>query len=145
MKKLFNGGFILNSRYTDFTSNYLFWLATAAVLSLVTSNPAWGLILGSFIAFTVGNPVSEKTGKISKKLLQLAVVLLGFGMHFDAVIRVGMTSVWVTMISISATLIIGTILGKIFGVERDLSLLLNTGTAICGGSAIAAMLTLIHI
>ena len=138
-KEVSIGGIVLNFRFANFTSNYCFWLATAAALSILTSNPAWGLILGSFLAFTVGNPVSDKTGKISKQLLQLSVILLGFGMHFDAVIRVGLTSVWVTMISISATLIIGTILGKIFGVERDLSILLSTGTAICGGSAIAAM------
>ncbi|MEN6381607.1 MAG: putative sulfate exporter family transporter, partial [Synergistaceae bacterium] len=65
--------------------------------------------------------------------------LLGFGMHLDTVIRVGLTSVWITMISISLTLIIGMTLGRMFGVKRDLSLLLSTGTAVCGGSAIAAM------
>ena len=106
---------------------------------MLTPNPAWGLLLGSAAELYAGNPASEKTGKISKKLLQAAVILLGFGMHFDAVINVGITSVWVTMISISATMLAGTIIGRIYGVERDLSLLLSTGTAICGGSAIAAM------
>lgn len=133
------GGLVLKKRSSNVTSNLTFWLVAAAILTLLTSNPAWGLLLGSITALFAGNPAAEKTGKISKNLLQIAVVLLGFGMHFDAVIRVGLTSVWVTMISISATLIIGTILGRIFGVDRDLSLLLSTGTAICGGSAIAAM------
>lgn len=121
------------------TSNLTAWLAAALLISILTSNPAWGLLLGSIAALFAGNPVTESTGKVSKKLLQISVILLGFGMHFEAVIRVGLTSVWVTMISISFTLIIGMILGRLFGVGRDLSLLLSTGTAICGGSAIAAM------
>ena len=121
------------------TSNLIIWLAAAAFLSILTSNPAWGLLLGSAAALSAGNPAAESTGKVSKKLLQIAVILLGFGMHLDTVIRVGLTSVWITMISISLTLIIGMTLGRMFGVERDLSLLLSTGTAVCGGSAIAAM------
>ncbi len=121
------------------TSNLIIWLAAAAFLSILTSNPAWGLLLGSAAALFAGNPAAESTGKVSKKLLQIAVILLGFGMHLDTVIRVGLTSVWITMISISLTLIIGMTLGRMFGVERDLSLLLSTGTAVCGGSAIAAM------
>ena len=129
----------MNGRYKNITSNPVYWLAAAALLSVLTPNPAWGLLLGSVAALWAGNPAADRTGKISKKLLQAAVILLGFGMHFDAVVRVGITSVWVTMISISATMLIGTILGKIYGVERDLSVLLSTGTAICGGSAIAAM------
>ena len=121
------------------TSNLIIWLAAAAFLSILTSNPAWGLLLGSAAALFAGNPAAESTGKVSKKLLQIAVILLGFGMHLNTVIRVGLTSVWITMISISLTLIIGMTLGRMFGVKRDLSLLLSTGTAVCGGSAIAAM------
>jgi len=129
----------LENRLKIITSNLIIWLAAAAFLSVLTSNPAWGLLLGSAAALSAGNPAAESTGKVSKKLLQIAVILLGFGMHLNTVIRVGLTSVWITMISISLTLIIGMILGRVFGVKRDLSLLLSTGTAVCGGSAIAAM------
>lgn len=129
----------MEKQIRNITSNLALWLIAALILSILTPNPVWGLLLGSMTALFAGNPVADRTGKISKKLLQTSVVLLGFGMHFDAVIRVGITSVWVTMISISLTLIIGMILGRMFGVERDLSLLLSTGTAVCGGSAIAAM------
>ena len=125
----------MDGKYKNITSNPVYWLATAALLSMLTPNPAWGLLLGSAATLWAGNPAADRTGKISKKLLQVAVILLGFGMHFDAVIRVGMTSVWVTMISISATMLAGTLLGRIYGVEKDLSVLLSTGTAICGGSA----------
>ncbi|MEN6380516.1 MAG: putative sulfate exporter family transporter, partial [Synergistaceae bacterium] len=98
------------------TSNLIIWLAAAAFLSILTSNPAWGLLIGSAAALFAGNPAAESTGKVSKKLLQIAVILLGFGMHLDTVIRVGLTSVWITMISISLTLIIGMTLGRMFGV-----------------------------
>lgn len=129
----------MQKQLKDITSNPASWVTAAAIISVLTANPAWGLLLGLTAALSAGNPAVESTGKISKKLLQISIILLGFGMHFNAVLSVGLTSVWVTMISISSTLIIGTILGRIFGVDKDLSLLLSTGTAICGGSAIAAM------
>ncbi|NLW60835.1 MAG: putative sulfate exporter family transporter, partial [Synergistaceae bacterium] len=114
----------MENNLKNITSNLKIWLAAAALLSIITPNPAWGLLLGAVAGLFAGNPVAEGTGKVSKKLLQAAVILLGFGMHLDAVIRVGLTSVWITMISISLTLIIGMALGKLFGVERDLSILL---------------------
>jgi len=113
----------LENRLKNITSDLKIWLAAAAFLSILTSNPAWGLLIGSAAALFAGNPAAESTGKVSKKLLQAAVILLGFGMNLDAVIRVGLTSVWVSMISISLTLIIGMALGRVFGVERDLSIL----------------------
>lgn len=122
-----------------FTGNIYFWFTVALLLSIATPNPAIGLVAGALIGLTVGNPVSQATGKASKKLLQLAVILLGFGIHFSVVVKVGMTSVWVTMISIAFTLTLGILLGRLFSVERNLSVLLSSGTAICGGSAIAAM------
>ena len=119
--------------------NKYFWFAAAAALSVITPNPAVGLALGLAIALTVGNPAQKETSAASKKLLQLSVILLGFGMRFDAVLKVSFASLWVTLISISATLAIGSALGKVFGIERRLAVLLSSGTAICGGSAIAAM------
>lgn len=129
----------MDGKIIKISSNPVYWITAAAILSLLTPDPAWGLLAGSAAALCMGNPASEKTGKMSKILLQASVILLGFGMHFNAVLRVGITSVWVTMISISLTMFLGTLIGRIYGVERDLSLLLSTGTAICGGSAIAAM------
>lgn len=125
--------------FLKLTNNIMFWYITAAALSILTPNPAIGLALGATIALTVGNPLSSKTGKASKYLLQSAVILLGFGTHFAAVMKVGMASLWVTMISILTVFLLGSIYGRLFKVEQDLSLLVSTGTAICGGSAIAAM------
>ena len=103
--------------------NKYFWFAAAAALSVITPNPAVGLALGLAIALTVGNPAQKETSAASKKLLQLSVILLGFGMRFDAVLKVGFASLWVTLISISATLAIGSALGKVFGIERRLAVL----------------------
>ena len=64
--------------------NKYFWFAAAAALSVITPNPAVGLALGLAIALTVGNPAQKETSAASKKLLQLSVILLGFGMRFDA-------------------------------------------------------------
>ncbi len=119
--------------------NKYFWFTAAAALSVLTPNPAVGRARGLAIALTAGNPAQKSTSAASKKLLQLSVILLGFGMHFDAVLKVGFASLWVTLISISSTLALGALLGRLLGIERRLSVLLSSGTAICGGSAIAAM------
>lgn len=116
-----------------------FWYAAAVLLSAVSDNPAAGLALGAFIGLTVGNGVSAATGKASKKLLQAAVIMLGFGMQLDVVLKVGLSSVWLTMISISSTVCLGMLLAKSLSVEKNLAVLISSGTAICGGSAIAAM------
>lgn len=79
------------------------------------------------------------TGKLSKYLLQLAVILLGFGLQLNVILKVGYTSLGITFFSISTTMLLGWLLGKLYKVEHNVSLLINSGTAICGGSAIAAM------
>ena len=117
----------------------LFWFAVALVLSITTDYPAIGLIIGIAIALIFGNPVKDVTGKISKKLLQTSVILLGFGMQIGVILKVGFTSIGITFTSIAMTMIIGLLLGRIFQIEKNLSILLTSGTAICGGSAIAAM------
>ncbi len=116
-----------------------FWLAAALALSVLTPNPAFGLIAGVLIALIFDNPLKQFTGKTSKTLLQASVVLLGFGLQFAVIIKVGLSSIGITFTGIAATLIIGLILGRIFRLEKNLSTLITSGTAICGGSAIAAM------
>ncbi|MEW6360411.1 MAG: putative sulfate exporter family transporter [Planctomycetota bacterium] len=117
----------------------IFWVAVAAALALATKSPALALCLGGAISLLWGNPIQKRIGRMSKHLLQLAVILLGFGLPFHIVLKVGYASVGVTFVSITGTLLLGWALGRVFRVNRDLSLLLSSGTAICGGSAIAAM------
>src|SRR5580693_6723242 len=77
--------------------------------------------------------------KLSKFLLQAAVVCLGFGMNLKEVVHAGATGFMYTAISITFALCLGVALGKLLQVGKTQSLLISFGTAICGGSAIAAM------
>lgn len=116
-----------------------FWFLVALVLSITTDYPAIGLIIGIALALIFGNPLKDVTGKISKNLLQISVILLGFGMQIGVILKVGFASIGITFTSIAITMVIGLLLGRLFHIEKNLSILLTSGTAICGGSAIAAM------
>lgn len=94
--------------------------------------------MGLVIALVIGNPYPEKSSVFSKSILQWSVVGLGFGMSLESVLNAGMDGFWITTSTIAGTLIIGYLLGKVLKVERNTSLLVSSGTAICGGSAIAA-------
>jgi uncharacterized integral membrane protein (TIGR00698 family) len=101
-------------------------------------SPPVALVLGLVVAFWLGNPYPEKSKKTITYLLQASVVLLGFGMNLDAVVAAGSQGLLMTVITIFGTLLLGYALGKILGINDRISTLISTGTAICGGSAIAA-------
>lgn len=96
------------------------------------------LVLGFLITFFFGNHFMEFQSKFVKIFLQIAIVGLGFGMELDKVIEVGKSGLGLTIFSITTTLIVGMLLGKFFKLDKKLSYLISCGTAICGGSAIAA-------
>jgi uncharacterized integral membrane protein (TIGR00698 family) len=98
-----------------------------------------GLALGIAFSFLVGNPWPEKTSRVSKDLLKISVVGLGFGMQLAEVWRVGRSSLVYTFVGIAGTLVAGTLLGRVLKMRQTTSTLVSFGTAICGGSAIAAM------
>jgi uncharacterized integral membrane protein (TIGR00698 family) len=100
---------------------------------------AEALLLGVAFALALGNPFAALTKKWTSKLLMLSVVLLGFGIDLLVVGRVGLAGVGYTVVTIAFALGMGLLLGRLFGVSRDLSVLISCGTAICGGSAIAAV------
>ncbi len=116
----------------------LFGLAAAFTLT-PWATPALGLGLGVTVALTLGNPAPQLTGRAAKWLLQIAVVGLGFGTTFAAVIAVGRTGVGYTVVGIGTALTLGLLLGYWLGIERQTSFLITAGTSICGGSAIAAV------
>jgi uncharacterized integral membrane protein (TIGR00698 family) len=87
----------------------------------------------------LGNPWPARSAAWSKKLLQLSVVGLGFGLNLGDVAHAGRESFLYTVIGISLTLTIGYLLGRMLKTGSGTSLLISFGTAICGGSAIAAM------
>lgn len=112
-------------------------LLTACLLPEV--NTAYALIGGIAFSLLLGNPWPQESSDWSRKLLQLSVVGLGFGLSLGQVWQVGKGSLVYTIIGISLTLFIGISLGHFFGTAKKTSALISFGTAICGGSAIAAM------
>jgi uncharacterized integral membrane protein (TIGR00698 family) len=124
-------------------SPFIFVLGLAFCCSPYGSPPL-ALALGLAMALTLGHPYKKHNGRVTKYLLQLSVVGLGFGMNFGEVIKAGKTGVSFTVISITGTLIAGFFLGKWLDVKRNTSHLISAGTAICGGSAIAAIAPIIR-
>jgi uncharacterized integral membrane protein (TIGR00698 family) len=116
----------------------LFWILTAFALT-PWSSPALSLLLGIALAISVGNPYLKQSKLASKYSLQAAVVGLGFGLDLTTMLRVGAHGFFVTLITISTTLAIGMLIGRLLKVERKAAMLIAVGTAICGGSAIAAV------
>ncbi|MDE3105240.1 MAG: putative sulfate exporter family transporter [Acidobacteriota bacterium] len=102
-------------------------------------SPPLALVLGlGFGLLAVPVPHAEARS-LAKFLLQAAVVCLGFGMNLGQVLRAGRSGFGYTILSITLALGLGLLLGRILKVQRTQSLLIAIGTAICGGSAIAAM------
>ena len=102
-------------------------------------SPPLALALGLVYGLTLAHPYHLGAKRLSKILLQASVVGLGFGMDLREVMRVGRTGFLYTAFSIAITLALGWLLGRIFKVADTPSFLISTGTAICGGSAIAAV------
>jgi len=121
-------------------------LFSALLLFCLTpyASPPLALALGLVLAFTAGHPWRAHNSRIVKYLLQFSVVGLGFGMNFGEVLAAGRTGVAFTAVSILGTLTAGWFIGKRLKIEPNTSLLISSGTAICGGSAIAAIAPIIN-
>lgn len=110
----------------------------SAISSWVT--PPVALFLGLAFALLCGQAHPKFNKKVSKYLLQYSVVGLGFGMNIQAALASGKEGMEFTVISVVGTMLIGWFVGrKLLKVDRDTSYLISSGTAICGGSAIAAV------
>ncbi len=102
--------------------------------------PPVALFAGLVFALGLGEAYPRFNKLMSKYLLQYSVVGLGFGMNLHSAIKSGSDGMLFTIASVAGTLAIGVWLGiKVFKAERDTSYLISSGTAICGGSAIAAV------
>ena len=98
------------------------------------------LFIGLVFALLCGQAYPTFNKKVSKKLLQYSVIGLGFGMNLQASLASGKEGMLFTIISVIGTLLIGMFIGcKILKLNRNTSYLISSGTAICGGSAIAAV------
>jgi uncharacterized integral membrane protein (TIGR00698 family) len=119
-------------------SRNIFFIGMILAASGLMSPPV-ALACGLAYGFIFAHPLSGAAKQLSKFLLQLSVVGLGFGMDLMQVVRVGRSGFLYTAASIAFALSLGWGLGRLLSVERRTSFLISAGTAICGGSAIAAV------
>ena len=106
----------------------------------VVGGPVFAILIGMVIALFWKDQKSAKSGitYTSKKVLQLAVVLLGFGMNLSSVLQVGGQSLPIIVSTIATSLIVAFALYKALHMDSNISTLIGVGSSICGGSAIAA-------
>jgi uncharacterized integral membrane protein (TIGR00698 family) len=97
------------------------------------------LVIGMLFAIILGNPYQQESGKITKKLLQISIIGIGFGTSAITALELGVASFGLIFGFIVFTLFVGLFFGRIFNVDTKISHLITSGTAICGGSAIAAV------
>jgi uncharacterized integral membrane protein (TIGR00698 family) len=107
-------------------------------------SPPIALTVGIIFGLSVTHPLPADSKDLSRFLLQASVVALGFGMNLHEVIKAGRSGFVYTALGISFALIVGLALGKFLQVRGNASYLITTGTAICGGSAIAAIAPIIQ-
>lgn len=124
----------------------LYWILV--VLMLFPFKMIWGvevisapiaLFLGLMFAIVFGIPYPKFNKKFSKYLLQASVVGLGFGMNLQQSLKSGADGMLFTIISVIGVMVIGVLLGRWMKINEKASYLISAGTAICGGSAIAAV------
>jgi uncharacterized integral membrane protein (TIGR00698 family) len=120
-----------------------FIVAAVASLTPLLSAPV-ALFIGILFVNIIGNPFRQWSSKATKILLQISVVGLGFGMNIHEALKAGKEGILFTVISISGTLILGYLLGRLLKIDRKTAHLISSGTAICGGSAIAAIAPVIQ-
>ena len=111
----------------------------------VIGGPVFGILFG-IILNNFNRPESLEAGIkfTSKKVLQLAVVLLGFGLNLGEIIVVGKSSLLIILSTISTALIIAFVAAKVLNIDSDIATLVGVGSSICGGSAIAATAPVIN-
>jgi uncharacterized integral membrane protein (TIGR00698 family) len=124
-------------------SKVLFVIGILASSSGLLSPPV-ALTAGIVFGLSFVHPYSSGSRAFARVLLQAAVVALGFGMNLHDVIKAGRSGFLYTALGISFALAVGLALGKLFEVRGNSSYLITAGTAICGGSAIAAVGPILH-
>lgn len=119
-------------------SKIVFFVGLILAASSLISPPI-ALLGGLIYGFSLAHPYHLESKRLAKFLLQASVVALGFGMNFHEIIRAGRSGFLYTAISITVAMLLGLGLGYFIRVEQKSAFLISAGTAICGGSAIAAV------
>ncbi len=120
----------------------IFFLLVLFCLSPLASSPL-ALALGIMFTLLIGNPFENILHKYISLLLQISIVGLGFGLKLTEALKAGSEGIVLTVLSIATVMILGYFFGKMLRLDRPLSYLISVGTAICGGSAIAAVTPII--
>ncbi len=120
------------------------WLKFAALTAVAAGVVLWAkpptaLVAGILFTLVIGHPLAHWNHQVTKWLLQCCVVLLGFGMDLPVVLRLGLHGSVFAAVTIGLTLLLGWWLGRQLTLDPRTSILISVGTAICGGSAIAAV------
>ena len=120
-------------------------LTLAAIGVIILRSPGLALAAGILIALLLGNPLPSGAQNAGRYLLQACVVLLGFGMDLPVILRAGLTGSVFAAVTIATTLFLGYWVGRFIQLNRKTSALISAGTAICGGSAIAAVASVLAV
>ena len=133
----------MKREYMDGILYALLFAIPAYILGLyfpIVGGPVFGILLGMLFA-KKRRPQSVESGIkfTGKKILQYAIILLGFEMNLFHVVEVGEQSLYVMIFTLLAAFGAAFLMGKVLGMDRDMTALVGAGTAICGGSAIAAV------
>ncbi len=115
------------------------FIALAALCATPYISAPIALIAGFLFSFAVGHPMPKLASKTTSWLLKASVVGIGFGMNAQEALTAGREGVGLTVCSITIVLTVGYLLGRWMGIDRKMAHLISSGTAICGGSAIAAV------
>ena len=133
----------MKREYMDGIFYALLFAIPAYILGLyfpIVGGPVFGILLGMLFAKKRRPKAVEEGIKFTgKKILQYAIILLGFEMNLFHVVEVGEQSLYVMIFTLLAAFGAAFLMGKVLGLDRDMTSLVGAGTAICGGSAIAAV------
>lgn len=136
-----------NKNFAFFENNKtvqkIFFVVLLLVCAFNSVTPPMALLLGLVVANLSGHPFLPFNHIAIRYLLQISVVGLGFGMNINNALAIGSTGLLFTVGSIVSTIILGILLGKWLLIDQKTSHLISCGTAICGGSAIAAIAPII--
>ena len=129
------------SAHPNFTKVSFIVLGLLCLMPFISAPVA--LVMGILFSFILGNPYEEASKKIINKLLKISVIGLGFGMNAFSALKAGREGFLFTVFSIISVMLLGYLLSRVLKIEKITGYLISAGTAICGGSAIAAVSPLV--
>jgi uncharacterized integral membrane protein (TIGR00698 family) len=134
---------LLEQKHIQMNVPKIIYISAISICVLPFVDTSFALLTGIILAQTVQHPFPKSSKTLTHILLQVSVVGLGFGMNAWQALEVGKQGLLFTVFSIISTISLGLFIGKRMKVENNTSYLISTGTAVCGGSAIAAISSII--